>query len=224
MIPSKKFAFVQEGDRERLKLSFRLMALIWIAGFVGHFTPLGEWPALVLYIVGSLSLVLFQGIVRDGWESMFMAGGHFKKSLLWGTAAGALLFIMALFNTHNHYANGGSPMEGMEALLRNDSLRYLFPLLVLAEEFFWRGIMASSLAAYNVNRHIVVLITTLCFALNHFAVAPVAVEERMLMAIMALPLGIAGGYIALGTKNVWGSIVLHMSSMISMLIGMQMNT
>ncbi len=224
MTASKKFVYVQEGGQERLKLSFGLMAFIWIAGFAGHFTPLGEWPTLVLYIIGSLGLVLFQGVKRDGWESMFIAGGHYKTSLLWGTAAGALLFVTALFNTHNHYANGGSPMEGMEALLRKDSLRYLFPVLVLAEEFFWRGIMASSLAACNVNRHIVVLITTLCFALNHIAVAPVAVEERLLMAIMALPLGIAGGYITLGTKNVWGSIVLHMSSMISMLIGMQMNT
>ncbi|PWW81571.1 CPBP family intramembrane metalloprotease [Prosthecochloris marina] len=224
MTSSKKFSFVQEGDQERLQLSFGLMALIWIVGFAGHFTPLREWPALTLYVIGSLSLVLFQGVKRNGWKSMYMAGGHYKKSLLWGGGAGALLFFMALFNTHNHYENGGAAMDGMEALLRKDFLLYLFPVLVLAEELFWRGIMASSLAAYNVNRHIIVLVTTLCFALNHFAVAPVAMEERLLMAIMALPLGIAGGYITLGTKNVWGSVVVHMSAMISMFIGMQMNT
>ncbi len=211
------------GNQERLKLSLGLLVLIWATGFIGHYTLVREWPALALYVLGSLGLVFYRGLQYKEWESMYIIGGEYKKSLFWGVAAGALLFVMAIFNTHNHYSNGGEAMDGMEALLRMNTLLSLFPVLVFAEEFFWRGIMVSSLAGRGINRHLVVLLTTAGFAINHFAVAPVGFGERLLLGVMALPLGIAGGYIALGTKNVWGSVVLHMSSMIAMLVGMQMN-
>ncbi|MBO8092440.1 MAG: CPBP family intramembrane metalloprotease [Prosthecochloris sp.] len=218
-----KSAEISNRSDQRFLLSFGLMAAIWITGLVGHFTPLREWPALVLYVLGSIGIVLYRGMRYQEWSDMYLTGGNYWKSIILGCVTGGLLFFMALFNTHNHYSNGGSAMQEMEAILNHPFFYGMFPVLVLAEEFMWRGIMASSLAAKEINRHIVVLVTTLFFALNHFAVAPVGINERFLMAIMALPLGVIGGYISIVTRNLWGSVILHMLSMISMFIGMQLN-
>ena len=199
------------------------MAAIWIAGLVGHFTPLLEWPALVIYVLGSIALVLWRGSSLGEWQEMYLAGGNLKKSLLWGLIGGTLLLVMAMINTATMMKqnNGAAMMSGMQYLLVNRSLLYLYPILVLAEEFFWRGIMLSALIERGVNKHLAVVLTTLFFLLNHFAVAPVNMLERAMMAMMAFPLGILGGYIVVNTRNVWGSVLVHMIVMTSMIAAIQ---
>ncbi len=206
------------GVQDRFKLSFFLMGLIWVTGFIGHFTPLAEWPALFLYLFGSIGIVLYRGINHEDWREMYLAGGNLKKSLFWGAIAGAVLFLMDIMNTVIYYKNGGTPMAEMEILLVGRSLMYFFPLLILAEEFLWRGIMFSSMIDKGINGHLTVFLTAVFYTLNHFAVAPVGMFERSLMAMMAFPIGIIGGYIVLKTKNVWGSVLLHAMTMISMLL------
>ncbi len=207
------------GDVQgRFNLSFGLMAAIWITGAVGHFTPVKEWPALFLYVFGSLGIVLARGIGRSEWPQMFLAGGELKKSLKWGAIAGAVLFLMDITNTVMYYSNGGVPMAEMEILLVGRSLLYIFPVLILAEEFLWRGIMFSSMIERGFNPHLTVFLTAIFYVVNHFAVAPVGMYERSLMAMMAFPIGIIGGYIVLKSRNVWGSVLLHMMTMVSMLL------
>jgi len=87
---------------------------------------------------------------------------------------------------------------------------------VLAEEFLWRGLMLSALVEKGINPHLSVFITAMFYVLNHYAVAPVGMYERALMAMMAFPIGILGGYIVLKSKNVWGSVLVHMITMFSM--------
>ncbi len=203
---------------ERFNQSFGLMALIWTVGLVGHFTPLGEWPALFIYLLGSLGLVLYRGKSKGEWQEMYLAGGDLRKSLLWGGVAGGILFLMDIFNTVMYYKNGGAPMVGMQFILVNMSLLYLFPLLVLAEEFLWRGIMFSAMIERGFNRHLTVFLTAFFYVVNHFAVAPVGMKERALMAMMAFPIGIFGGYLVLKTRNVWGSVLVHMITMVSMIL------
>ena len=214
----KTLSPVTAGEEDRLKLSFGLMALIWITGFIGHFTPLMEWPALYLYLFGSIGLVLFRGSNYGDWAKMYLAGGSLRKSLFWGAIAGAALFLMDIMNTVMYYKNGGAPMAEMEILLVNRSLIYFFPVLILAEEFLWRGIMFSSMIDRGINGHLTVFLTALFYTVNHFAVAPVGMFERALMAMMALPIGIIGGYIVLKTRNLWGSVLMHAVTMISMLL------
>ncbi len=209
---------VTAGEESRLVLSFGLMALIWIAGFIGHFTPLMEWPALALYVIGSIGIVLYRGNRYGDWEKMYLAGGNLKKSLIWGAIAGGVLFLMDVTNTVIYYKSGGTPMAEMEILLVGRSLIYLFPVLILAEEFLWRGIMFSSMIGRGFNGHLTVFLTAIFYTVNHFAVAPVGMFERALMAMMAFPIGIVGGYIVLKSKNVWGSVLLHMITMISMML------
>ena len=206
------------GVQDRFKLSFFLMGLIWVTGFIGHFSPLAEWPALFLYLFGSIGIVLYRGINHEDWREMYLAGGNLKKSFFWGAIAGAVLFLMDIMNTVMYYKNGGTPMAEMEILLVGRSLMYFFPLLILAEEFLWRGIMFSSMIDKGINGHLTVFLTAVFYTLNHFAVAPVGMFERSLMAMMAFPIGIIGGYIVLKTKNVWGSVLLHAMTMISMLL------
>lgn len=201
----------------RLTLSLGLWGLIWIVGLAGHFTPVGEWPALALYVLGSLGLALFLGR-RDGWEAIWLRGGRPGRSLLWGGLAGLVLFVMDITNTVLYYKNGGAPMVEMELLLVNGSLLWLFPVLILAEEFLWHGVLFSSMIGRGLNPHLTVAVTTLLYALNHFAVAPVGMTERALMAMMAVPIGVFGGYLVLKTRNVWGSVLLHMITMASMLL------
>ena len=203
---------------ERFRLSFGLMALIWIVGLVGHFTRLLEWPALVIYVLGSIGLVLYRGKSRGEWAEMFLAGGDLKKSLKWGGIAGIILFSMDVFNTVMYYKKGGAPMGDMLGILVNMNFLYLFPVLVLAEEFLWRGIMFSAMIEKGFNKHLTVFLTAMFYVVNHFAVAPVGLRERALMAMMAFPIGIVGGYIVLKSKNVWGSVLVHMTTMLSMVL------
>ncbi|RTY34807.1 CPBP family intramembrane metalloprotease [Chlorobium phaeovibrioides] len=202
----------------RFSLSFALVGLIWLTGLAGHFTPWLEWPALFVYVAGSLGLVLFLGRTGTGRQEIWLAGGNAGRSLFWGALAGAVLFIMDITNTILYYKSGGAPMVEMEGLLVHRSLLYLFPILILAEEFLWRGVMFSSLIEKGFNPHLTVLLTTILYALNHFAVAPVGMRERALMAMMAVPIGVLGGYLVLKTRNVWGSVIVHMITMVSMVL------
>ncbi len=206
----------------RFTLSFALMAAIWILGLAGHFTLLQEWPALFLYVIGSIALVLWRGKKNGEWKEMYLAGGDLKKSLLWGAIGGTLLLLVAMMNTAMMKSqNDTAMMSGMEYLLVNRSLLYLYPILVIAEEFLWRGIMLSAMIEKGFNKHLTVFLTTLFFLLNHLAVAPVHMMERVLMAMMAFPLGIIGGYIVVNTRNVWGSVLVHMLVMTSMIAAIQ---
>ena len=214
----KTLSFEPDSSAARFKLSFGLMAAIWSLGFVGHFTPLLEWPALALYVLGSIGLVIWRGKTKGEWKEMYVGGGDLKKSLLWGGIAGGLLFCMDIANTVMYYKNGGAPMAGMEFLLVNRSLLILFPVLILAEEFLWRGIMFSSMIERGFNKHLTVFLTTIFYVLNHFAVAPVGFKERALMGMMAFPIGIFGGYLVLKTRNLWGSVLVHLITMTSMML------
>lgn len=206
------------GGSERLRLSLALTGLIWITGLAGHFTPFQEWPALYLYLLGSLGIVMYFGLRHGEWKEMYLSGGSLRKSLFWGAVAGAVLFVMDVMNTVMYYKSGGTPMAEMEILLVGKKLIYLFPLLILAEEFLWRGVLFSSLIDKGLNHNLTVVLTALLYTLNHFAVAPVGFYERSLMAMMALPIGIIGGYIVLRTRNVWGSVLMHGITMFSMLV------
>lgn len=221
----KTLSFEPDSSAVRFKLSFGLMAAIWILGLVGHFTPLQEWPALALYVLGSIGLVIWRGKAKGEWKETYLAGGDLKKSLKLGLIWGIILLVIALVNTifAYKYQDGLKMMSGMEYLLVHRSLLYLFPVLVIAEEFLWRGIMFSALREKGINKHLIVAITTLLFVLNHYAVAPVDIKERALMAMMAFPIGIAGGYLVLFTKNVWGSVVMHLILMIGMMIALLVN-
>ncbi len=219
----KTHSFEFDSSTARFNLSFGLMAAIWLVGLAGHFTPLYEWPALFLYVVGSIGLVLYRGKKKGEWTEMYLAGGELRKSLTWGGIGGTLLLLLAMMNTVTMMKNqnGAAMMSGMQYLLVNRSLLYLYPILVIAEEFFWRGIMFSAMIQRGFNKHLTVFLTTLFFLLNHFAVAPVNMMERAMMAMMALPLGILGGYIVANTRNVWGSVLVHMIVMTSMIAAIQ---
>ncbi len=219
----KTHSFEFDSSTARFNLSFGLMAAIWLLGLAGHFTPLHEWPALFLYVVGSIGLVLYRGTKKGEWMEMYLAGGELRKSLTWGGIGGTLLLLLAMMNTVTMMKNqnGAAMMSGMQYLLVNRSLLYLYPILVIAEEFFWRGIMFSAMIQRGFNKHLTVFLTTLFFLLNHFAVAPVNMMERAMMAMMALPLGILGGYIVANTRNVWGSVLVHMIVMTSMIAAIQ---
>ncbi len=219
MKPVKAYSSTgSESLSARFTLSFALMAAIWIVGLVGHFTVLEEWPALALYVLGSIGLVLYRGKTTGEWNEMYLAGGDLRKSLMWGGIAGVLLFSMDVMNTVIYYKNGGAPMSGMQFILVNRSLLYFFPVLVLAEEFLWRGIMFSAMIERGVNKHLTVFLTTVFYVVNHFAVAPVGMKERALMGMMAFPIGIFGGYLVLKTRNLWGSVLVHMITMLSMML------
>ena len=219
----KAHSFEHDSSTARFNLSFGLMAAIWLLGLAGHFTVLQEGPALALYVLGSIALVLYRGKNNGEWQEMYLAGGNLRKSLLWGLIGGTLLLLMAMINTVNMMKNqnGAAMMSGMQYLLVNRSLLYLYPILVIAEEFLWRGIMFSAMIEKGFNKHLTVLLTTLLFLLNHFAVAPVNMMERALMAMMAFPLGIIGGYIVANTRSVWGSVLVHMIVMTSMIAAIQ---
>jgi len=118
-----------------------------------------------------------------------------------------------------YYKRGGAVMEEMENILVKQKMMYLFPVLIFAEEFLWRGVMISALKDKKVSTFKALTLTTLPYALNHFFVAPVSFKERALMAgPMAIPIGFIAGYLTNKTKNTWTGVIIHMMTMLSMLL------
>ncbi len=208
----------QSSVRTRLMAGLALAGSVWLIGLVGHFTPLAEWPALFLYVLGSLGVTLALGRRNRLWDTMWITRRGLKPALVWGGGIGLALLVIDNINTYMYYRSGGAPMAQMEEILIGMRLVFFFPLLVLAEEFLWRGMILSGLHDAGINRHLAVLLTTAAYALNHFAVAPVDMAERAMMAVMGLPIGIAGGYLVLKTRNVWAAVALHGLTMISMIV------
>ncbi len=200
-----------------LQYALTLIAAIWITGAVGHFTPMGEWGALFLYVIGSIALTLWYGAHFNAFEQIYITRKNLKQALIWAGAIGGVLFVVDVVNTYFYFKNGGTPMVEMERILVGMNLLYVFPILILAEEFLWRGLLFSALMNRGVNKHLVVALTTLAFMLNHYAVAPVDFVERGLMAMMALPIGIANGYLVIKAKNLWSGVMLHGLTMLSMM-------
>lgn len=202
----------------RLRRTAGLVIAIWIVGAIGHFTPLAEWPALFLYVLGSIGLTVYHCARHHDWRGALVTRHNLPAALAWGGGAGLLLAVVGTANTILFYASGGAPMAQMETLLVDLGLLYLFPLLALAEELLWRGMALSSLLDRGVNRHVAVLLTTLAYMVNHFFVAPVSWAERGMMALMGLPIGLLAGYLALKTRNVWSAVALHTLIMATMMV------
>ena len=202
---------------ERLRLALGLLALIWAAGLAGYLSGLSEWPALFVYVLGSIGVTLQYCRRYAAWERAGLTRKNLGAALRWGVLAGGALMLADMANTWMYYRGGGAPLATMEHILVGMRMVYLFPVLVLAEEWLWRGMLFSALLARGLNRHLVVVLTTLLYALNHYAVAPVPLAERTLMAIMALPIGIIGGYLVLKTRSVWAAVALHALVMVSMI-------
>jgi membrane protease YdiL (CAAX protease family) len=206
-----------EAER-RLRATLILVLAIWGAGLAGHFTPLAEWPALFLYVLGSIALALVHCQREDAWRSVGISRENLRGALLWGGIIGGGLMLLDWINTWLYYRAGNPPMVEMESILVDQRLILLFPVLVVAEEFLWRGMALSALRDRGWNKHKAVAVTTLAYALNHFAVAPVGMMERGMMAMMALPIGILGGYLVWRLRSVWVSVVLHMLTFLSMTV------
>jgi uncharacterized protein len=215
----------------RLAMSLKLVAAIWLTAVLARLaapllqalwppiTPeLTAWPALLVYVIGSLALAVVLVRRSGGWESVGLRGGALRRSLAWGFSIGVVLMALDWFNTYSYYRAGNGPMVEMERLLVELRLIVLFPALTLAEELLWRGILARGLQDAGMNRHLIVALTTAAYAVNHFFVAPVGVTEQALMTMMALPIGIIGGYLTLATRNVSGALLLHLLTVVSMIV------
>ncbi len=202
----------------RLRRATGLVIAMWATGAIGHFTPLAEWPALFLYVLGSIGLTVFHCARARDWRGAFVTRHNLRAALAWGGGAGLLLAVVGTANTLIFYTSGGQPMAQMQTLLVDLGLVYFFPLLSLAEELLWRGMALSGLLDRGVNRHVAVLLTTLAYMVNHFFVAPVSWAERGMMAMMGLPIGLMAGYLTLKTRNVWSAVALHTIIMAAMML------
>ncbi|WJW69284.1 CPBP family intramembrane metalloprotease [Candidatus Chlorohelix allophototropha] len=204
---------------KRLKMVGGLVGAIWASGAIGHFTKLKEWPALFLYVFGSFGLAAYLGKKQNGWKDIYITKDNIGKATALGLIGGSILFISDVGNTYVYYKRGGAVMEEMENILVKQKMMYLFPVLIFAEEFLWRGIMISALKDKKVSTGKSLMLTTLPYALNHFFVAPVSFKERALMAgPMAIPIGFIAGYLTNKTKNTWTGVIIHMMTMFSMLL------
>lgn len=203
----------------RYRSILSLVAAIWVLGLVGSFTALTQWPALLLYVVGGLALTLWHCQREQAWVAVGVSRDNLRNAVVWGVLVGVSLVLMHLVGTLFQPQDGPSPMAEMESMLTDPRLLALFPILVLAEEFVWRGMALSALRDRGWNIHLAVFITTLAYALNHFAVAPVSIMERGMMAMMAIPIGLIGGYLTWKLRNVWVAVIVHLLSFLSMVGG-----
>ncbi|MEE4329938.1 MAG: type II CAAX endopeptidase family protein [Wenzhouxiangella sp.] len=205
-----------EIDR-RYRSMLMLVAAIWLLGLVGSISPLSQWPAAVLYVIGGLALTLFHCRRERAWVAVGISRRNLRRALIWGGSIGVALMLLHGISVVFQPNSATSPMAEMESMLLDPRLLLVFPILILAEEFVWRGMALSALRDRGWNIHLAVIVTTLAYALNHLAVAPVDVTERALMAMMAIPVGILGGYLTWKLRNVWAAVIVHMLTFLSML-------
>ncbi len=216
LVDSEPKEVVAAGNDEKLKLSLGLVIGIWLLGLFGSRTKLKEWPALYLYVFGTFGLTAYEFKKNKGGKSFNFTRENLPQALMLGGLLGSCLFGMDVMNTYKYYKKGGAPMKEMEDILIKQKFVALFPVLIVAEECLWRGLLYSALEERGMNKHKVIAITNLLYTLNHFAVAPVGMKERAMMAGMAVPIGFVNGYLTLKTKNLWSGVLAHFMTMISM--------
>ncbi|MCS7003282.1 MAG: CPBP family intramembrane metalloprotease, partial [Dehalococcoidia bacterium] len=200
------------------RVAFGFVAAVWALGLAGRFLPFGEWPALALYVIGGLAIPIVVFVRRGAGATIFLTRTNGRAAIGWGVGLGLLLCVVDVVNTYVYYANGGAPMVQMQAYLFNVGLIAAAPLLLIAEEFVWRGFVFRAMRDHGYSPPFVVVGTTLLYALNHYAVAPVGMFERTALALMAIPIGLAAGAAVARTKNVWAGVIAHGLTYVSMLI------
>lgn len=201
------------GNLQRQTLT--LLCAIVLCGALTPWLPLASWLALGLYLSGSLALLGWRVLVCGEAEALFLAGPGLRRSLLWGGGLGAALLGAGLLGlpamrTAMATADAGPPLESIQQLLFGHGLVLLLPLLVLAEEGLWRGLVLAGLLESGRSASAAVLLSSLGFALNHLAVAPLALVERVELALMALPLGMVAATLTAATRCLWGAALLHL--------------
>jgi len=206
----------------RLKQTLVLVGAIWLLGAIGGVSPLATWAALGLYVLGSLALLAWRAFGWSEAEAVYLRGPGIRNSLLWGGGIGLVLLVAGLLSLPAMRAampagDGSFPLEAMKELLFGHGLILLLPVLVLAEEGLWRGLLLSALREIGVPEAASIALTTLAFMVNHLAVAPLAFVERGMLALMALPLGLMGAVLTARTRVLWGSVLLHLLVMGAML-------
>lgn len=199
----------------RLQQTLLLLLAISLVGALAPFTALATWAALALYLIGSLVLLTWRALARHEAEALFLQGGALEASLLWGGGLGVVLLVAGLSALPAMRAamadgGGGLPLEAVHELLFSRGLVLLLPLLVLAEEGLWRGLLLSALLELGMAPAWAVSLSTLGFGLNHLAVAPLGLAERGALGLMALPLGVVGAVLTTRTRSLWGAALLHL--------------
>lgn len=199
----------------RLRQTLILVAAIQLLGALAPISPLATWGALGLYVLGSLALLLWRVVIDREAEALFLRGSGLRSSLLWGGGIGVSLLVAGLLGLPAMRAampaGGGSlPLEAVNDLLFGRGLILLLPLLVLAEEALWRSLLLSGLLERGMAPAAAVGLSTLGFTLNHLAVAPLALPERFMLALMALPLGLIAAVLTMRTRILWGGVALHL--------------
>ena len=202
--------------QSRLRQTLLLLAAIVVAGALAPITPLASWAALALYLLGSLGLLAWRALGLQEWEALFLRGSGLRASLLWGGGLGSTLLLAGLFSlpamraAMAEGASGELPLAAVQQLLFGRGLVVLLPLLVLAEESLWRGLLLSALLESGLAAGWAVGLSTVGFSLNHLAVAPLALAERGALALMALPLGLIAAWLTWRTRCLWGAVLFHL--------------
>ena len=201
--------------QSRLRQTLVLLAAILLTGAMAPFSPVASWAALALYLLGSLGLLVWRALRKQEAEALFLRGSGLKASLLWGGGLGSALLLAGLFSLPAMRAamaedpSGDLPLAAVQQLLFGRGLVVLLPLLVLAEEGLWRGLLLSALLESGLAAGWAVGLSTVAFSLNHLAVAPLALAERGALALMALPLGLITALLTWRTRCLWGAVLLH---------------
>jgi membrane protease YdiL (CAAX protease family) len=205
-----------------LRQTLILVGAIWLLGSFGGVSPAATWAALAVYVLGSLTLLAWRGFGCSEAEAVYLRGPGLRNSLLWGGGIGLVLLLAGLLSLPAMRAampagDGSFPLEAMKELLFGHGLILLLPVLVIAEEGLWRGLLLSALGEIGVPEAAAIALSTLAFMVNHLAVAPLALGERGMLALMALPLGLMSAVLTARTRVIWGGVLLHLLVMGAML-------
>jgi membrane protease YdiL (CAAX protease family) len=209
-----------------LKPTLILIGAIWLLGTIGAVSPLATWAALGLYVLGSLTLLAWRAFISREAEAVYLRGSGLRSSLLWGGGIGLVVLVAGLLSLPAMRAAmpagaDAFPLEAMKELLFGHRLILFLPVLTLAEEGLWRGLLLSALEETGLPETTAIALSTLAFMVNHLAVAPLVVVERGMLALMALPLGLVSAVLTVRTRVLWGGVLLHLLVMGAMLVSVR---
>ena len=192
---------------DNLNLMVEIFMLILQLAFAFVFLIL--FPLLWYVLVNSISFKKALSRIRLTFENIDIA-------FLWGILTVGLIFVITFlleFVLEQSGANLSdlSNIPDLEALFSPAILFFIVAIMPVAEEIFFRGFLMEKFESYA-GKNFAIVMSAVLFGIAHMSYG------KIYPVIMPIIMGLLLGYIVIKTKNLFASIIAHVTFNIVVII------